>query len=96
MTLEKIDLLPLQDEPAAQVIDFIQSLDWVPAEIAASLTPETNIIRDLRLDSIAVMEFIMEFEIRFDTIIPLDTIAEIATISDLARVITPKTATITH
>ena len=85
-------LPPLQDEPTDKVIEFIRSLSWIPADTAAKLTPETNIIRDLRLDSIAIMEFIMEFEIRFDTVIPLDTVAEIATIADLARTLTPKNA----
>ncbi len=86
----------LQDGPSARVIEFIQSLDWVSADIAAGLKPETNIIHDLKLDSIAVMEFIMEFEIRFDTIIPLDSIAEIATVADLAQLIAPKTAAVSH
>jgi acyl carrier protein len=92
--MEKINLPPLQDETIDRVIGFIRSLDWVPPDIAASLTPETNIIRDLRLDSIAIMEFIMEFEIEFDTIIPLDTVAEIAPTNDLARVVAPKNSAI--
>jgi acyl carrier protein len=92
--MEKIKLPPLQDETTEIVIEFIRSLDWVPADTAAGLTPETNIIRDLHLDSIAIMEFIMEFEIKFDTVIPLDTVAEIETINDLARVIAPKNSVI--
>ena len=59
-------------------IAFIRSTGMVPAEVMAQLSPETNIVRDLRLDSVAVMEFIMELEIEFDTIIPLNEIANIA------------------
>ena len=94
--MEMITLPVPQDDPTTQVMDFIRGLDGVPPEVAETLTPETNVIRDLRLDSIAVMEFIMAFEIKFDTIIPLDTIAEIATVADLARVIAPKTALTAH
>ncbi len=76
----------------ARVIAFIRSMGTIPADAADRLSPDTNIIRDLRLDSVAVMEFIMELEIEFDTIIPLNDIAGIATIRDLVKVIEPKRA----
>ena len=80
------------EDLVARIIAFIRSTGTVPAEVAAHLSPETNIVRDLRLDSVAVMEFIMELEIEFDTIIPLNEIANIATIRDLANTIEPKRA----
>ena len=33
------------------------------------------------------MDFIMELETKFDTVIPIDTIAEVETVGDLARML---------
>jgi acyl carrier protein len=51
------------------------------------VTAETNIVRDLGLDSLAVMNFVMSLEDKFDVSIPLDRIAEIETVGDLADTI---------
>jgi len=75
-----------------QIIDVIKSLDGMTPDIVSKVTPRTNIVRDLNLDSIAVMDFIMELEVKFDTVIPLDTVAGIETIGDLARVLDPQSA----
>jgi acyl carrier protein len=47
------------------------------------LSDQTNIVNDLGLDSVAVMDFVMEIEDRFDVSVPLDKIAEIETLGDL-------------
>lgn len=47
------------------------------------LSDQTNIVNDLGLDSVAVMDFVMEIEDRFDISVPLDKIAEIETLGDL-------------
>lgn len=54
-----------------------------PAEISGS----TNIVRDLGLDSLAIMNFILELEDEFDISMPLDRIAGIETVDDLAGVV---------
>jgi acyl carrier protein len=74
----------------ARIIGFTRSMPTIPPDALAQLSADTNIVRDLRLDSVAVMEYILELEIAFDTIIPLDNIADIETIGDLARVISAK------
>lgn len=51
------------------------------------LDASTNIVRDLQLDSLAVMDFIMSLEDRFDIVIPLDRVAEVETLGDLSRVV---------
>lgn len=51
------------------------------------ITPDTNITRDLGLDSLAVMNFVMVLEDKFDVSIPLDKIAEVETVGDLAKTI---------
>jgi len=57
----------------------------VPAGIKVS--PETQIVGGLGLDSVAILDFIMDIEDRFDISIPLDRVAEVQTIADLTRAI---------
>ena len=72
-----------QDELYRDVVLAIQSVANVPGPITA----ETNILRDLNLDSVAVMDFIMQIETQFDTVIPLGRMAEIETVGDLVEVL---------
>ncbi len=49
----------------------------------AQVLDDSHIVRDLGLDSVAVMDFVMEIEDRLDISVPLDRMAEIETVSDL-------------
>ncbi len=51
------------------------------------LKPETEIAAELNIDSVAVMDFIMEVEDAFDIDIPLNVLSETHTMSDLVRVV---------
>jgi acyl carrier protein len=51
------------------------------------LKPETDISADLSIDSVTVMDFVMEVEDHFDIEIPLNVLAETRTINDLAKVV---------
>lgn len=51
------------------------------------LSEQTHIVDDLGLDSVAVMDFVMEIEDRLDLSVPLDKIAEIETLGDLLTVL---------
>lgn len=51
------------------------------------LKPEMNIVNDLGLDSIAVMNFTMALEDKFDISIPLHDMASVVTVQDLLRTI---------
>ncbi|MDZ4735038.1 MAG: acyl carrier protein [Rhodospirillaceae bacterium] len=44
----------------------------------------SDLADDLRLDSLAVMDLMMELEERFDITIPLNAVPEIRTVGDLA------------
>ncbi|WP_395670537.1 acyl carrier protein [Phenylobacterium sp.] len=55
---------------------------------AVRLQDETDIARDLAVDSLALMNIVMELEDRFDISIPLDRLADIQTIGDLSALIT--------
>ena len=72
-------------------------IDSVESEIAKVLAAQlpagvqvsahTQIARDLGLDSVAVMDFVMDLEDHFDISIPLDRIAEVETVEDLSRAV---------
>ena len=51
------------------------------------ITDDTNIARDLGLDSLAIMNFIMALEDEYDISIPLDRVAQVETVGDLAEAI---------
>jgi len=63
----------------ATIFDTLRS----SLEKIVELSDQTNIVNDLGLDSVAVMDFVMEIEDRFDISVPLDKIAEIETLGDL-------------
>lgn len=68
------------------------TLDILREEIAAiakvrDVGADTMITQDLGLDSLAVMNFVMALEDRFDVSIPMDRIVDVETIGDLASVI---------
>lgn len=51
------------------------------------LSAETDISSDLNIDSVTVMDFVMEVEDHFDIEIPLNVLSETRTIGDLAAVV---------
>ncbi len=65
------------------IIESLEATVKRPLEV----TGNTKIAVDLGLDSLAIMDFIMELEDKIDISIPLNRIAEIETIDDLVRTI---------
>jgi acyl carrier protein len=55
-----------------------------------ALQPTTDISTDLNIDSVSVMDFVMEVEDRFDIDIPLNVLSETRTLSDLVAVVEGK------
>ena len=51
------------------------------------LTETTDISTDLNIDSVAVMDFIMEVEDAYDIDIPLNVLSETRTMKDLVKVV---------
>jgi len=74
--------------------------EQVIAEIVQRLEPfrvdsrpilgATVITKDLNIDSLAVMDMVMELEDRFDISIPLNDVAEIHTVDELADAVLRK------
>lgn len=52
-----------------------------------ALGPQTDISTDLNIDSVTVMDFVMEVEDHFDIEVPLNVLSEIRTIAELAKVV---------
>jgi len=53
----------------------------------AQITTDTDISQDLNLDSLAVMDLMMELEEKFDVSIPLNLLPEVRTVGDLSATI---------
>ncbi len=49
-----------------------------------AITAETDLTKDLNLDSLAVMDLMMALEEKFDVSIPLNVVPELRTVADLA------------
>ena len=60
------------------------------ARRAGEIGAGTSIMRDLKLDSLAVMDFVMALETEFDTVIPIDALSGVETIGDLAELLQPR------
>lgn len=50
-----------------------------------ALSEETELVADLNLDSLKVMELLLEVEERFDISIPLNIVSDVRTIGDFAK-----------
>ena len=54
---------------------------------SVQVTADTDIVRDLDVDSLALMNIVMELEDKFDVSIPLDRLAPVRTAGDLAALL---------
>jgi acyl carrier protein len=57
-----------------------------------TLKPETDISADLNIDSVSVMDFVMEVEDHFNIDIPLNVLSETRSIADLVKVVEDRLA----
>ncbi|MEQ1815804.1 MAG: acyl carrier protein [Nitrosomonas sp.] len=53
----------------------------------AQITPETNMISQLSIDSIKLLNLIMEIEDTFDVSIPINALTDIQTVRELADLV---------
>ena len=67
----------------ARIVDMLTQK--VPAGV--NVSAQTQIVGGLGLDSVAILDFIMDIEDRFDISIPLDRVAEVQTVAELSRAI---------
>lgn len=70
------------DEVAARIAGLVAERVPQRGKVAG-----TTRIRELGLDSVAVMDLIMAVEDQFELLFPLERLPEVETIDDLARVV---------
>jgi acyl carrier protein len=75
--------MAVKDEIIQQIYKLLQPLNTEGKVLA----PDTDISTDLNIDSVAVMDFVMEVEDHYDIEIPLNVVAETRTVAELAAVI---------
>ena len=78
--------LPPRDKVIAEIVQRLEPFRVDVRPIAGS----TVITKDLNIDSLAVMDMVMELEDRFDISIPLNDVAEIHTVDELADAVLRK------
>jgi acyl carrier protein len=72
-----------EDNVLAEIINSLQPFK----KLDVPITADTEIARDLNLDSLAVMDLLMVLEDKFDVSIPLNMVPEIATVGQLAKAV---------
>ncbi|HLA02769.1 MAG TPA: phosphopantetheine-binding protein [Aestuariivirga sp.] len=70
-----------------ETIDQIYKLLEPFNSTGKTLTRDTEISTDLNIDSVAVMDFVMEVEDHFDIEIPLNVVSETRSIGELVAVV---------
>lgn len=66
--------------------EILARLSELP-DLRAPVRPESRIAADLNMDSLAIMNFIMTLEDRYDVALPIDKLAKIKTVAELAELI---------
>jgi acyl carrier protein len=80
----------LELERATPAIDVMDEIchQLAPYQLEdGPITGQTVIYKDLSIDSLAVMDIVMELEDRFNVFIPINTVADIHTVQELAGAI---------
>ena len=77
------EIMQQEDQIAARVLQMLSGKIGPEREIGLA----SSVIADTGLDSVSVMDFVMELEDEFDISIPLDQIAEVRTVGDLAEAV---------
>jgi len=72
-----------QDQFDEQILELLMKKVGSGREI----TLDSSVVEDTGLDSVSVMDFVMELEDEFDITVPLDQIAEVRTVRDLSAVV---------
>ena len=75
-------------EKLAEILTSYLKNNWADSPSSnKTITPATNMVTELQLDSFQVMEFMLEVEDHYDIAIDLDSLSNIHTIRDLAVVV---------
>ncbi len=72
--------MPSYDDILTTIYDVLQPF----TSAGQTLTEDTELVADLNLDSVKVMELLLNIEDRFDISIPLNILPDVRTIKDLS------------
>jgi acyl carrier protein len=75
-----------QSELVAEIVALLEPFNTEKKQLSA----QTDIPAELNIDSVGIMDFIMEVEDKYDIEIPLNVVAETRTIGDLASVVSQR------
>ena len=59
--------------------------NFVSAEV--EITPDTDLINELAIDSVKLLSLVMEIEDEFDISVPINALTDVNTVQDLANLI---------
>lgn len=76
----------------AEITEVICQLLGPHNKDGVALKAETDIPAELNIDSVGVLDFIMDVEDKFDVEIPMNVVAETRTIGDLVKVVSARIA----
>ena len=75
-------------EKLAEILTEYLKHNWADSPSSKkTITPATDMVTELQLDSFQVMEFMLEVEDHYDIAVDLDSLSNIHTINDLAGVV---------
>ncbi len=74
---------PELESIVSDLCDMLQRYNKEQIELGA----ETSLSSELNIDSVEVMDLIMEIEDKFDIDIPINLISDVETVSNLARLV---------
>jgi acyl carrier protein len=77
-------MMPTTAEP---VLEDLRAILARYAPPGAPLEPETDLAKDLAIDSVAAMDIVMEIEERFDFDVPVSRIPDLRTVGDLVALV---------
>lgn len=77
----------MADQAEAQIIETVAQLLQPFNRAGAPIDAQTDIMADLEIDSVAVLDVVMELEDRFDIAVPMDVMPKLRTVGDLAGAI---------
>jgi acyl carrier protein len=71
----------------AQIIQLLCQRLACFTNTETEVSPDTNLITHLAIDSVKLLNLIMEIEDHFDISVPLNTLVDVLTVQDLANLI---------
>lgn len=77
----------MAEQADTQVVEVVADSFRPFKKTGGAVTAETDIMAELEIDSVSVLDVVMELEDRFDISIPLDLIPKLRTVGDLAGAI---------